>query len=88
MRADNKEIENLLKTARGQIDGILKMIEDNRYCIDISTQLLATSSIIKKANTKVIEAHIRGCISESFVDKNDKKLEEIIQLIEKISKTT
>ncbi|HIY17827.1 MAG TPA: metal-sensing transcriptional repressor, partial [Candidatus Blautia avistercoris] len=42
MQADEKKIRRLLKTARGQIDGILKMVDENRYCIDISQQLMAT----------------------------------------------
>ena len=36
MMADKKQVTRLLKTARGQIDGILKMVEEDRYCIDIS----------------------------------------------------
>ena len=35
MKADRKKVEPLLKTARGQLDGVLKMIDDNRYCMDI-----------------------------------------------------
>ena len=45
MRAEKAPVVRLLKTARGQIDGILDMIEQDRYCIDISNQLLATQSI-------------------------------------------
>ena len=41
MRADKDKITRLLKTARGQLDGILKMVEDDRYCMDISQQLMA-----------------------------------------------
>ncbi|RLL90789.1 CsoR family transcriptional regulator, partial [Mesotoga sp. HF07.pep.5.2.highcov] len=47
----------ILRTARGQIDGIIKMIEEERYCIDISTQLLAVISLLKKANTTVVNKH-------------------------------
>ena len=43
MQADRGKINRLLKTARGQIDGILKMVEEDRYCIDISQQLQATA---------------------------------------------
>ena len=42
MMADEKKVLRLLKTARGQMDGIIKMVEENRYCIDISQQLMAT----------------------------------------------
>lgn len=41
MQADPKKITRLLKTARGQVDGVLKMVEENRYCVDIVNQLLA-----------------------------------------------
>ena len=50
MKADRDKITRLLKTARGQMDGILKMVEEDRYCVDISNQLLATESIMRKAN--------------------------------------
>ena len=39
---------NKLKTARGQIDGIIKMIEDDRYCVDISTQILSAIGLLKR----------------------------------------
>ena len=44
MRADKKKVGRLLRIARGQIDGVLKMIEDNRYCMDIMMQLQAVGS--------------------------------------------
>jgi DNA-binding FrmR family transcriptional regulator len=90
MIADADKISRLLKTARGQIDGILKMIEDDRYCIDISNQLLATASILKKANTEVLRAHLHHCVKGSFEsdNENDKetKINELIQILEKTSK--
>ena len=53
MQADQKHVMRLLKTARGQIDGIMKMIEDDRYCIDISNQIMATQAILKRANKEI-----------------------------------
>ena len=47
MKADRKKVEPLLKTARGQLDGVLKMIEDNRYCMDIMMQLQAVESLVQ-----------------------------------------
>ena len=41
MMADQKTVLRLLKTARGQMDGIIKMVGEDRYCIDISTQVMA-----------------------------------------------
>lgn len=47
MKADQTKVVRLLKTARGQLDGILNMIEEDRYCMDISNQLLATQADFK-----------------------------------------
>ena len=87
MKADKEKVTQLLKTARGQIDGILKMIEDNRYCIDISNQLLSVESIIGKANKEVIRGHMYHCVKEAFESGDEeKKIDEIISLIDKMSK--
>ena len=46
MMADKDRVTKLLKTARGQIDGILKMVEDDRYCMDFSHQLMAAEAML------------------------------------------
>ena len=65
----NEKVLLRLKTARGQIDAVIKMIEDDRYCIDISNQLLAIQSLIKNA------------INEHDADK---KIDEVIKLLTKL----
>lgn len=87
MKADKDQINRLLKTARGQIDGILKMVEEDRYCIDISNQLLAADSILKKANREIIKAHMKSCVKDAFVEGNEEqKIEEILSVLDKLSK--
>jgi len=87
MQADKAKVNRLLKTARGQIDGILKMIEEDRYCIDISNQLMATQAILNKANKEVLSAHMKNCIKEAIIqDKCDEKIDELIAIIDKFSK--
>ncbi|WMJ87818.1 metal-sensing transcriptional repressor [Anaerocolumna sp. MB42-C2] len=86
MKADKTMVTRLLKTARGQIDGLLKMVEEDRYCIDISNQLMATQAILRKVNNEVIKTHLGACVKESFKQGNeDEKIEEIIKLLEKLS---
>ena len=58
MKADHKKVTRQIKIARGQLDGILKMIEEDRYCVDISNQILATSAVLKRANQEILQAHI------------------------------
>ncbi len=87
MKADKTKVSNLLKTARGQLDGILKMIEEDRYCMDIVNQLLATESILKKANREILKAHMEGCVKDALTDGSEgEKINEIIAIIDKMSK--
>ncbi len=82
-----KERENAfkqLKTVRGQIEGIIKMIEDGRYCIDICNQIQAATAILKKAEILILEGHIKGCVQQAFASGNaDDKIEEITRLLGK-----
>lgn len=87
MRADKETVTRLLKTARGQLDGILKMIEDDRYCMDISNQVMATEAILRKANKEILKAHMKGCV-RAAIDNGDgeQKIDELVELIDKLSK--
>lgn len=77
--------ERLLKTARGQIDGILKMVEDERYCIDIANQLLSLEAIIKKCRREVLKNHMRTCVKGAKDEKElDQKIDELVRIFEKM----
>ena len=83
--ADKDKVTRQLKIARGQLDGILKMVEEDRYCVDISTQILATVAILKRTNQEILHAHIRGCVREGLhTDKPNGKLEEALSLLDKM----
>ena len=87
MQADKNKINRLLETASGQIDGILKMIEVDRYCVDISNQLMATQAILKRANQEIIRAHMKCCVKDAMEQGNaEEKIEELIGLMDKIAK--
>lgn len=80
---------NKMKTARGQLDGIIKMIEDDRYCVDISTQILSVIGLLKKSNIDVLNGHIRTCVSDAILEggeQGNEKIEEIINIIDKYIK--
>ena len=86
MKADHTQVRRLLKTARGQIDGILKMVEEDRYFLDVSNQLMATQSILKKANRMVLKAHMDCCVREAAASGDpDAKLEELTALLDKLA---
>ena len=68
MNEAKKRAATKLKTARGQIDGIIKMIEDDRYCVDISTQMLSVIGLLKKANIDVLNSHLRSCVATAILE--------------------
>ena len=87
MVADRENILRMMKTARGQMDGLIKMVEDDRYCIDISNQIMATSAILKKVNMQILHAHLSGCVQDAVGgDDARQKLEEIMGVMDKLAK--
>ncbi len=89
MHADRSKTLRLLKTVRGQIDGLIKMVEQDRYCIDISNQILASQSILKKINLEILKGHFEHCIKESLIccsNEKDVKMNEIIDILNKLLK--
>lgn len=87
MKVDKTKAIRLLKTARGQVDGIIKMVEEDRYCVDISYQLLAAQSLLKKVNKEIIGAHMKNCVHDAINnDDADKKIDEMISIIDELMK--
>lgn len=79
-----------LRIARGQLEGIIKMVEDDRYCIDISTQLMAVTNALKNVNRDVLSAHLQHCVAESAESQDpadvEQKMDEIIKVIHKLTR--
>lgn len=74
-----------LKTSKGQIEGIIKMMEEGRYCVDISNQIIAAQALLKKANMLILKQHIHHCVKDAVKhDQGDEKIDEIIDILEKL----
>lgn len=85
MKAKKSNVYHKLKVAKGQLDGILKMVDEDRYCVDISNQLLATQALLKSVNQEIMQAHIRSCVAEALqTSESNPKLEEALSLLEKM----
>ncbi len=87
MKHNHKESLNLLKTARGQLDAVIRMTEDDRYCVDIAMQIAALESLVRKANLSILKNHLETCVRESFDEgKADEKIDEVIKVLGKYVK--
>ena len=79
MMADQKTVLRLLKTARGQIDGIIKMVEEDRYCMDISQQVTAADAMLRRANREI------HCVEHAESDtERAEKIDELVKALGKI----
>lgn len=87
MKAEKETVVRLLKTARGQLDGILRMVEEDRYCLDISQQLMAAEAMLNRVNKEVLSAHLKHCVqqAQSEQDRNE-KIDEFITTLGKLMK--
>lgn len=87
MSPERKKAMQNLKTVRGQIDGIIKMLEEERYCIDISNQISASTSLLKKANMHILSGHLYSCVKTAMKEDDiNEKLEEIEHILSRLMK--
>ena len=87
MKADKKSVAHKIKIAKGQLEAVLKMIEEDQYCVDISNQILAADALLKSANQQILEAHIRGCVAEAIQNgESEEKVDEALKLMSKMMK--
>lgn len=85
MNEERKKALQSLKTSKGQIEGIIKMLEEERYCVDISNQIIAAQALLKKANLLILKQHLHHCVKDAVKqDKGDEKIDEIIEILSKV----
>jgi DNA-binding FrmR family transcriptional regulator len=80
-----------LHRIEGQVRGIEKMIEDDRYCIDILTQVAAVSTALEAVAFKILDDHVRHCVAGALAsgDEDDArtKTEELLQAVQRFART-
>ncbi len=64
-RQGRRAARQRLRTARGHLDAVLRMVEADRYCIDILHQLSAVEAAIARARRDILEGHLHGCVAEA-----------------------
>jgi DNA-binding FrmR family transcriptional regulator len=79
-------LKRRLNRASGQIGGIAKMIDDDKYCIDILTQISAVRSALDKVALELVNDHTRHCMSEADPSRKDEKAAELTAAIGRMIK--
>ncbi len=81
--AFQKDLQKRLNRVIGQLNGVKNMLEENRYCGDVLTQLAAAESAIKGISGKVLQDHLETCVVEQIEHGNTAIMDEVMQLMRK-----
>ena len=76
--ADHSEQLERLKRIRGQIEGVERMINEGRYCIDIVNQMRSIGAALRSTETLLVEKHVRHCVKDAIEAKDTRQSEEKI----------
>jgi CsoR family transcriptional regulator, copper-sensing transcriptional repressor len=84
---DKQLVLNRLKRIEGQVRGIQKMVEDDRYCVDILVQMSAINAALKKVGFQLMEKHTHHCVANAVKEGNgDASIDELMKVIQQFSK--
>ena len=88
MLDNRRSIVKRLNRIEGQVKGLVRMLEEDRYCIDILHQIQATKAALTKAETELLRAHASDCVDEALrrgtVQEKRKKIVELVDLFERV----
>ena len=79
-----RQLQNRIKRMTGQLNGISKMMDDNRYCGDILIQVAAVESALQAFGYAVLQSHLETCVVEEIQKGNIQIVEEALELIKKL----
>ncbi len=89
--ADKELLRKRLARIEGQVRGIARMIEDDRYCIDVLTQLAAVDTALEAVALKVLEDHVNHCVAGALAsgdpDVAGEKSRELLAAVQRFAKT-
>lgn len=81
-----KSLVSRLNRIEGQVRGVRNMLEDDRYCIDILTQVSAIQSALNAFNKELLGQHIKGCVVDDIRDGKDEVVDELVGALQKLMK--
>lgn len=87
-RTDKPRLLNRLNRIEGQVRGIARMVEQDRYCVDILTQLHAVRAAVRRVETELLKTHLEHCVADAMTSgdavERDRKTAELIELMERL----
>ena len=84
--AEYQDLLKRLNRIEGQVRGVKKMLEEDRYCVDILTQVSAVQAALNSFNKELLARHIKTCVSEDIKEGNEEAVDELCELLKKLMK--
>jgi CsoR family transcriptional regulator, copper-sensing transcriptional repressor len=88
---EKDQLVKRLHRIEGQVRGIERMVEDNRYCIDILTQIAAVNTALESLAFKILDEHVRHCVAGALTSGDEAdavaKTEELLQAVQRFART-
>ncbi len=85
-----REVLNRLKRIEGQVQGIQRMVEEQKYCVDILLQVSAVQGALDQVNKRLLARHIESCVADAFASGNDRqrerKIEELLEVFSRFGR--
>ncbi|QQX92286.1 metal-sensitive transcriptional regulator [Gluconobacter sphaericus] len=80
-----KALTNRVRRIEGQVGGVLNMIENDRYCVDILTQISAIKSALDGVSIQILSAHVNGCVRRAVQDDGgEDAIDELLQVVRRM----
>ncbi len=82
---DKRSILNRLNRIAGQVNGIKRMVEEDRYCDDILVQLAAVDASVKSLSAVILKNHLHSCVIRHIQEGDTAVLDELVELFKRFS---
>ena len=83
---DKKALQDRLRRIEGQVRGLQRMIEEDKYCIDILTQVNSATAALRAVGLGLLDGHVRTCVKESIAQgEGDEKVVELMGAVERFA---
>ncbi len=81
---DNESTLRRLKTVEGHLRGVIRMVEQDVYCIDVIRQIQAVEAALNKVSTQILENHLDSCVTTAIQGQNPKERERVFKEITEV----
>jgi len=81
---ENENVLRRLKTVEGHLRGVIRMVEEDAYCIDVIRQIQAIEAALNKVSAKILDDHLNSCVTTAIQGNNKSERERVLKEITEV----